>query len=121
MRIYLEDVPAEYAFHLHNGKDLKNILELVKELQQMEDEVFKHHVNDMRNDFHNWVRDIVLDLELAHRLSAVKTKEEMQKIVNDRINEIKSYLKTRPALKKRKAPKKHKAKKARKAKHKKKR
>ena len=90
MKIFLENVPEKYAFYLKNGKKLLNINNLAKELVAMPNDVFYHHVTPERNDFHNWIRDIVLDLELADRILKAKTKEEAAKIINDRIKEIKS-------------------------------
>lgn len=93
MRVFLEDVPDRYAFFLKDGKRLVNVQELAKALQKMELDVFSHHVNDSRHDFHNWVRDIVLDLELAEELLNAKTPEEASKIIDKRIKFIKSQIK----------------------------
>ncbi|MEM4336901.1 MAG: hypothetical protein QXG86_02765 [Candidatus Woesearchaeota archaeon] len=107
MRVFLEDVPEKYAFYLKNGKKLLNIEQLAKELENMADEVFYHHVTPERNDFHNWIRDIVLDLELAEKVLNAKTKEEARKIINERIAFIKSQIKP---IKKQKSNKKAKSK-----------
>lgn len=93
MRVYLEDVPEQYAFYVNNGRKLVNLRELAKALDEMDDTTFHHHVTQDRNDFHNWVRDIVLDLELANRLLAAKTRQEAARIVKERIKEIESATK----------------------------
>jgi len=100
MRVFLEDVPERYAFYLKNGKKLLNIKELAEELEKMEDSVFYHHVTPERNDFHNWIRDIVLDLELAERILNAKTKEEAAEIVKKRIKEIERRIKKKKTTKK---------------------
>ena len=93
MRVFLEDVPDRYAFLLKDGKKLLNVEQLAKSLKKMEHDVFYHHVTEDRHDFHNWVRDIVLDLELAEDLLNAKDPEEMRKLVEKRIKFIKSNIK----------------------------
>jgi hypothetical protein len=114
MRVFLEDVPERYAFFLKDGKKLLNIEELAKALRKMEHDVFYHHVNDERHDFHNWVRDVVLDLELAEKLLNARNPEDAKKIIDARIKLIKS--KTKPAVKKKKVAKKKTVKKTKKKK-----
>ncbi len=97
MRVFLENVPERYAFLLKDGNRLLNVEELAKALKKMEHDVFYHHVSEERNDFHNWIRDIVLDLELAEKLLNAKNPEEARKILDRRIEFIKSQ--TRPARK----------------------
>ena len=59
------DDPQKYFF-LHEGGELKSLEELYIELQTMEPRVFEHHVNEERNDFANWIRDVMDDRYLAH-------------------------------------------------------
>lgn len=93
MRVFLENVPERYAFYLKTGKKLLNVEQLAKELKTMEKDVFYHHVTDERNDFHNWIRDIVLDLELAEKMLNAKKPVDAVKVVEDRIKFIKSVSK----------------------------
>jgi hypothetical protein len=93
MRVFLEDVPERYAFVLKDGKKLLNIEQLAKALKNMEKDVFYHHVTADRNDFHNWVRDIVLDLELAEKILNAKNPEDARKVVEERIKFIKAVSK----------------------------
>jgi len=93
MRVFLEDVPERYAFLLKDGRKLLNVEQLAKALKNMEKDVFYHHVTNERNDFHNWIRDIVLDLELAEKILNAKTPEEARRVVEERINFIKSVSK----------------------------
>lgn len=98
MRVFLEDVPERYAFHLKNGKKILNVQQLAKELEKMENEIFYHHVTPERNDFHNWIRDIVLDIDLAEKILNAKTPKDAHRIVVERITFIKSQ--TKPVKKK---------------------
>ena len=93
MRVFLEDVPERYAFLLKDGRKLLNIEQLAKALKNMENDVFYHHVTAGRNDFHNWIRDIVLDLELAEKILNAKTPEEARKAVEERVKFIKLQIK----------------------------
>jgi hypothetical protein len=68
-------------FVLSSGKEIKNLKELAQDLGDMEDFVFDHHVNQTKNDFVNWVRDVFDELELAERISKVKDKKKMQLVV----------------------------------------
>ncbi len=46
------------------------------------------HVNDDKNDFVKWIRDVIKDKELANRLSTidlVSTIDDVIKIINQRI------------------------------------
>lgn len=82
------DVPSRHHFIVKNGTRIKNLRELYSSLQSMDDITFNHHVNDFKNDFHNWVRDIHKDNELASELLAAKTKEEMAETLKRRIEEL---------------------------------
>ena len=68
-------------FILCNGKKLKNIKEMADVMEHLEDYVFDHHVNDKKNDFSVWVKDVFKDVELAKKLSGVKDKKHLQLVV----------------------------------------
>ncbi|MBW3023024.1 hypothetical protein KY308_02890 [Candidatus Woesearchaeota archaeon] len=109
MRVYLEDVPKRYAFYVKSGEVLLNVEDLAKVLESMEQHIFDHHVTPERNDFHSWVRDIVLDIELAEQILCAKNAEEAKKIIKNRIAFIKKNI--CPVKKKAAKPKKKAAKK----------
>jgi hypothetical protein len=54
----LAKVPVEYAFLCHDGKVFTNLV-------VMSDETFGYHSNPEKNDFSNWVRDVIKDKKLA--------------------------------------------------------
>lgn len=88
MKVYLENVPEKYAFYLKDGRRLLSLKELQKAMETMSDEVFSHHVNPEKSDFHNWVRDVILDIELAKKLRNARTKEEVKWLLNKRVKEL---------------------------------
>ena len=84
----LNDVPKEHNFKLNSGRRIKNLYELGMHLAVMHDSTFEHHVNDEKNDFKNWVFDIVQDKHLADRILKAKTREDMAKVVEKRVKEL---------------------------------
>ncbi|MBN2458190.1 hypothetical protein JXB31_03615 [Candidatus Woesearchaeota archaeon] len=72
------DVPPESCFVLVNGNRIQNLMQLAMEIDKMPDEVFYYHVNDYKNDYMNWVRDVIKDLELCDKIKDIKDKKNMQ-------------------------------------------
>ena len=71
----------ETEFLVCDGRRLGDLLELVDALDNMNNDIFVYHVNDFRNDFSNWIRDVMKKDELADGLSAAKSKDQAQIIV----------------------------------------
>jgi alpha-amylase len=82
---WLTDVPNENVFWLKDGTGIRNIAELSAALRTMDDNVFKHHVTEDRNDFTNWVKLVVGDEVLAQNLSKCKRRPMAAKMVEERI------------------------------------
>jgi hypothetical protein len=82
---FLADVPHEVSFWCNNGQNLKNLAELSTALQAMNSETFAHHVNKERNDFHNWVKEVIGDTKLANDLKRACTQEQATKVVLQRL------------------------------------
>ncbi|MEM4247218.1 MAG: hypothetical protein QXR48_00990 [Candidatus Woesearchaeota archaeon] len=85
---FLKDVHPEHVFHLKSGSTIKNLYELANELATMDEEVFRHHVNDEKNDFHNWILHIIRDDHLASVFSEIKDRRLMLAAVEKRIREL---------------------------------
>lgn len=85
----LADVSQEHSFITKSGKVIRNLQELHNSVKNMDDDEFRHHVNDHRNDFHNWVRDVHEDGKLAGRLREAKTKHQVARHIKRRIKEHK--------------------------------
>ncbi|MGV8171697.1 MAG: hypothetical protein ACP5OA_03325 [Candidatus Woesearchaeota archaeon] len=88
---YLEDVPWDNSLKLSNGKVVHGLEQLPMVIKFSDEEVFQSHVNDQKNDFSNWIRDIIGYKELADSLLAVKTKDEFLKFMEQAIIDIKHY------------------------------
>lgn len=72
--------PDQY-FILVDGRAIKDVKELALMLDDISDDVFRHHVNDERNDFANWVRHVFDDEDLAELLQMEKEIDKTQKLV----------------------------------------
>ena len=68
-RRFLVDVPIEHSFRYRDGKILRNMKELYDAFSVMTDETYVFHHNKEKNDFSNWVRDIIGDTKLAKDLN----------------------------------------------------
>ncbi|MBI3027271.1 hypothetical protein HYY70_04090 [Candidatus Woesearchaeota archaeon] len=68
--------PEEY-FYLHNGVVLKCLHDLIDILEVIDEESFKYHVREGRNDFSDWIRHVFRDNNLADKIKNAKTKMEM--------------------------------------------
>lgn len=82
---FLADVPEEYVFRCADGRMLKNIHELADALRTMSDDTYAFHANESKNDFTNWVKDIVKDDKLAEDLRRAPNRAAAAKITLDRI------------------------------------
>ena len=70
---------------MHNGTVIKNLYELLEGLKSMDENTFNYHVNDQKNDFCNWIMDIILDSKLAELLIRVKKRNIFIRIVEKHI------------------------------------
>lgn len=84
----LENTKPENEFVLLGGGRIKNIAELGRELRQMSDDAFAHHVNEDKNDFANWITACVKDEKLGILVRTTKDKQRMAAIVERRIKEL---------------------------------
>ena len=71
---FLGKVPEEHAFWCHDGSIFRDMKDLAEGLVAMSDEVFAYHVNPEKNDFSNWVRDVLKDEKLASDLAIATSK-----------------------------------------------
>jgi hypothetical protein len=88
----LFDVKPEQCFWVHNGPIVRYLYELEIAIEHMNNETFKYHVHNSRNDFANWIRDVIKDEELADIMLKVKSKDEILKKVRNRIKFIERKL-----------------------------
>ncbi len=87
----LGDVPEDKVFWCQDERTLKNLQDLEVALKEMSDETFRYHSNENKNDFSNWVRDVIGDDKLAGELWNSLTRTQAARFVADRV----AYLKRR--------------------------
>ncbi len=75
-RKLFSDVPQEYRFWLSDGREIRNLNELLAALKTMKDDTFSYHVNREKNDFSNWVKDVLQDKKLADAMRNARKKED---------------------------------------------
>jgi hypothetical protein len=81
----LADVAGDKRFFCQDGCISKNLTELSVCLSHISPDVFNHHVNGAKNDFSNWIREVLGDGTLADDLSEITKQAEAVKIVSERI------------------------------------
>ncbi|MGV8171312.1 MAG: hypothetical protein ACP5OA_01290, partial [Candidatus Woesearchaeota archaeon] len=79
------DAAPEKTFYLSNGKHIRNLSELVSELEMMSNDVFMHHCNAHKDDFATWIDDALKLRELANVLKSVKDKDRYLKVLKARL------------------------------------
>jgi hypothetical protein len=72
------EAPKEKVFYLADGRKVKSLLELTEALENMSEDVFRHHVSAARNDFSNWINDVFKDKELAQDIKGVRDRADAE-------------------------------------------
>ena len=85
----LADVPGDKQFWCNDGRILKNLEELATALEQMSDDVYRFHVNEVKSDFSNWVKDVIGEENLAKDLLKSVTRKQALISVNGRLKWLK--------------------------------
>jgi len=88
----LADVPHEHAFRFHDGRILRNLGELGEALKTMKKDTFAFHANAQKNDFSNWVRDVIGDQKLARDLDRSSDRTQAARKVAERMAFLASKL-----------------------------
>ena len=70
----LKEAPKGKYFYVHNGMTIKNLDELSVAIDLMDIKIFEYHVNNDKNDFSNWVKEIIKEKKLAEELLNIKSK-----------------------------------------------
>jgi len=47
-------------------------------MDDMAEEIFSHHVSEAKNDFANWIREVIGEIELADQLMDINSKQDAQ-------------------------------------------
>jgi len=80
---------ADHYFYLNDNLAIKSLCDLSNHLKEMDEGTFKHHVNEEKNDFGEWVTNIIGDKTLGKKMNELKEQDEMSKAVEIRVDYIK--------------------------------
>ena len=84
----LRSVHGTLTFKVADGRELQNIIDLVRALEEMGDDAFFHHVSEEKNDFSSWLRD-VFELEgLAYGIRSASRPEMREKLYKHLLDEM---------------------------------
>lgn len=69
------------CFWVENGPVLSNLRDLNRALTAMTEKQYEHHVHSSRNDFAQWVEQVLADKECADSLRKADSRKEASKVV----------------------------------------
>lgn len=76
--VTISNISPDKYFVLHDGRTIKGIKELADIMDNINDEIFYYHVNDQKNDFSNWIRDVFNEITLAENIQDMRNKIDVQ-------------------------------------------
>jgi len=75
--------PPNCAFWVHDGPIVHNLKELKDALAKtVSDKQFKHHVTREKNDFVNWIADVLQDKKCANSMKRVRTRKSATNVIS---------------------------------------
>ena len=89
-RLWLSDAPPDKVFRCRDGRELKNLQELSVALRTMSTDTFDHHVTAEKNDFANWVKDVIGDEALADDLRQAGDRTTVTRRLEDRLGQLRT-------------------------------
>ncbi|PIN68776.1 hypothetical protein COV93_08130 [Candidatus Woesearchaeota archaeon CG11_big_fil_rev_8_21_14_0_20_43_8] len=82
--IYLD---PEHYFYACNGAILKDLRDLSRFLNMVDEETFRHHViRGKKNDFSKWVIDAYADESLAKKIDRCESTEAMRRAIENKLS-----------------------------------
>ena len=84
----LHDCPEDKSFRVADGSVFRNYAQLLDGLKRMEDEVFRSHVAEGRNDFKEWVLHVYSDDKLAREMEEKPNRIPMAQSVARRLKAL---------------------------------
>ena len=91
--LFISDVPLHKKFYCHDGSAFKNLGELEQAFKKMSPETFSYHANSEKNDFANWIYDVIGDITLSDSLRDVLDSKAAAKKLRARITFIQKKIK----------------------------
>ncbi len=92
VQVFSKETSPDKHFILKTGERVASLRELMNKLDSMSDEVFRAHVTENKNDFANWIRDVLDQEKLAEEIRTKKAKEELLALLQDQEAEVHNQL-----------------------------
>ena len=89
---FFQDVFPEHCFWCCDGQIIKNLLDFDVVLKKMSSATYKYHANLEKNDFSQWIEEVIGDKVLANNLRKSKSKANAMKYTSNRIKELSSVV-----------------------------
>ena len=80
----LRTVGDDVSFRFCTGHEARSLNEFHEHLARLDEEAFRHHANEERNDFSAWVHEVVGDERLARDLKDA-TQEQALALLKARL------------------------------------
>ena len=93
----VKEVPPEFNFWLCDGRVIRSLFELSDAFKSIPSEVFAYHANSQKNDFADWIRDIVKDQQLAYLVRKSQSLKGTQEVLEKRLRGLRP-IQVRPKL-----------------------
>ncbi len=77
------EVHPDFHFELPDGTEIRSLEGLVSALKDMDESIFRTHVDDDHNDFADWIGLVMGDDSLAEKMRSMKTREALLKALED--------------------------------------
>lgn len=84
-------ISEEKAFHTVDDYQIKNVQELYYYVNNCDDNNFNYHVNVQKNDFANWISDVLLFPTLSAKMRVAHSKMEAINVLKDFLTTSSSY------------------------------
>ncbi len=76
-----KETKPEFYFTAINGQEIKSLFELAYALERMSDDAYYYHVNDYKNDFSSWVKDVFMENNLSEQMKRAHGRLESAVVV----------------------------------------
>ncbi len=89
----LSNVSDFESFWFCNNTVASSLEELSKLLLEVDDTTFRYHLHKNKNDYEDWIKNIIGDEEFSKEISRVKTRITLSKKIEERVDFLKKQLK----------------------------
>ncbi|MEM4710973.1 MAG: hypothetical protein QXL18_03440 [Candidatus Woesearchaeota archaeon] len=83
------NVPFEKEFIFHDGSRARNIEELLQKIKSLSPEEFSGFVNSSKNDFANWIEQVLLMENLGKKLRRTNSMKKTVRLIEKQIRKEK--------------------------------